>query len=366
MTATSTNPSDSVVYLTAQVTGSGGTTYEQGSGVLIAPDEVLTAAHLVYNAQGQLNTNVKVSPGYKGQSVYGTAGAKTIHATSFADYTQLAAAQQDFAIIHLATPITDVPVMALGSGFTGGSVTVSGYPVATAGQQDSLQETLSQVAGYDVLQGTPLGAPGDSHGASGGPVWEMVNGVATVVGLTSSESGSTGYFMRLTSADVAQIQAWEAQDQAEDATAAQQQAATAKGRGTALAATAAGGTTTDAIAFLSDDAAHIRPIAAHGYLDRAMSRVVTLLTHDAAALGNTASFDTVASDVLSQIGNNSQHRNLAASLLEGLVWGHDGGATAAAVAGIRGQDSSIVAYHESVQAAHAGSLLGHALQSNGF
>lgn len=371
MTATSTNPSDSVVYLTAQVTGSGPTTYEQGSGVLIAPDEVLTAAHLIYNAQGQLNTNVQVSPGYQGQSVYGVVSAKSIHAMPFTDYSVLAGAPQDFAIIHLATPITNVPVMALGADFTGGPVTVSGYPVATAGQQDSLQETVTQVAGYDALQGTALGAPGDSRGASGGPVWETVNGVPTVVGLTASESGSTGYFVRFTSADVAQIQTWMAQDQAEDATEAQQLAAVqTAGSGTTQSATAAapsaGAQTANAIAFVSGDADNIRPIATHGYIDHATSRVVALLTRDAAALGTSASFDDVAALALSQLGDNGQSRNLAASLLEGLVWGHDGGAPNGTVAGIVAQDPGIASYTASQQSAHAGALLGHALLTHGF
>ena len=197
-----------------------------------------------------------------------------------------------------------------------------------------------------------------------------MNGVATVVGLTASESGSTGYFVQLTSADVAQIQSWVAQDQAEDATAAQQVAAAqTTGSGTtmsAAAATTTGAATANAIAFVSDDAANIRPIAAHGYIDAATSRVVALLTRDAAALGTSASFDEVAADALSQLGDNGQSRNLAASLLEGLVWGHDGGAPNATVAGIVAQDPGIASYTAIQQSAHAGALLGHALLTHGF
>ncbi|WP_165359769.1 trypsin-like serine peptidase, partial [Lichenibacterium minor] len=330
---------------------------------------------------GKTYTSAEVIAGHDGHTTYGST-ASAIHAMPDADWTQLSNAGGDFALIHLATPITDVPVMSLGSDFTGGAVTVTGYPAATSGQQDSAAETVSTLPGYaGVLQGTALGAPGDAHGASGGPVWTEVGGVPTVVGLTQSEAGSTGYFLQLTDADVAQIRSWISADEAQpaastaaigtsasamSATASVSAASAAASASTATSAATSGTTAEQAIAFLSSDAAQIGPIAAHGYIDHATSRVVALLTRDAAALGATASFDDVASDVLSRLGDNSQHRNLAASLLEGLVWGHDGGATSAAVTGIAAQDPGLVSYHGSVNSARAGSLLGHALRTHGF
>ena len=382
MAANSTNPADSVVYLTLQETTGNTITTEQGSGVLIAPDEVLTAAHLVYDASGKLYTSAEVAAGHDGQTTYGSSTASAIHAVPYADWTQLSNAGGDFALIHLATPITDVPVMSLGSDFTGGAVTVTGYPAATSGQQDSEAETVSTVPGYaGVLQGTALGAPGDAHGASGGPVWTEVGGVPTVVGLTQSEAGSTGYFLQMTDADVAQIRSWISADQALPASSVSPAANGTVASTTSAAASASvapasaltvapaissGATAEQAIAFLSSDAAQIEPIAAHGYIDHATSRVIALLTRDAAALGTTASFDDVASDALSRLGDNGQSRNLAASLLEGLVWGHNGGSTGAAITGIAAQDPGIVSYHGSVNSARAGSLLGHALQTHGF
>ena len=362
---------------------------EQGSGVLIAPDEVLTAAHLVYDSAGQFYTSTQVSAGSQGGTVYGTSGAQTIHAEPNQDWTQLSNAKDDFAIIHLATPITGVPVMSLGSGFAGGAVTVTGYPVATSGRQDSLDEMVGTVAGYSgVLQGTALGAPGDAHGASGGAVWTQVGGAATVVGLTQSQgSGSTGYFTQLTAADVAQIEVWMAQDAAQptataaSATSAMTTSSTAAATASTVSAamappallpvaagSAADGTSTtaDAIAFLSSDAGQIGMIASHASIDHATSRVVALLQRDAAALGAGYGFDDVASFALSQVGNNGASRNLAAALLEGLVWGHDGGAASAVVAGVSAQDPGLVSYHGSQQIAHAGALLGHALLTHGY
>ena len=400
MTATSTNPADAVVSITSRVVSGNTITTEQGSGVLIAPDEVLTSAHLVYDSSGKLFASMQVSAGSQGGTVFGTSSAQAIHAMPDEDWTQLSNAKDDFAIIHLATPITGVPVMMLGTDFTGGAATVTGYPAATSGRQDSLNEAVTTVSGYGgVLQGTALGAPGDAHGASGGAVWTQAGGAATVVGLTQSEgSGSTGYFVQLTAADVAQITSWMAQDQAQPAatpasTAPAAMAATASSpatTGTSIAATPASTaaaamaatapspattgtgvaatttTTTDAIAFVSGDAKQIGLISSHGYIDHATSRVVALLQQNAAALGMGAGFDDVASAALSQVGNNGASRNLAAALLEGMVWGHDGGAASAVVAGVSAQDPGLVNYHGSQQSAHAGALLGHALLTHGY
>ncbi len=357
MPATSTNPADSVVYITSLKTAATATSpaiYEQASGVLIAPDEVLTVAHAVYDDSGNLLTGTMVSPGYQGGVVYGVAAAQTTHAQAFTDWTTLLGTQQDFAVIHLATPITNVPVMALGADFGGGQVTITGYPTATSGSQDSVTENVTKVDGYNAFQGVALGAPGDAHGSSGGPLWHLVNGVPTVVGLSSSQTGTTGNFLQLTSADVAQIQAWIAQDHPATAAVA------------ADAAPVSAPTVFDAVSFLSDDAEHVRPIQALGYLDRATARVVSLLNRDAASLGSGASFDDVAHDLLNKLGDNGNARNLAASLLEGVIWGHDGGATGTAVAAVSAQDPGLVSYHASEQAARTGFHLGHDLLAHGF
>ena len=362
MTAISSNPTDSVVYITSLLTPATATTpavYEQGSGVLIAPDEVLTAAHLVYDSSGNMLTDTVVSPGYQSKVVYGTATAETIHAEAFTDYTQLSGTQSDFALIHLSTPITDVPVMTLGADFTGGEVTVTGYPAATSGLQDSVAEDVTQASGYHVLQGTALGAPGNAHGSSGGPVWETVNGVATVVGLTSSETGTTGNFVQLTSADVAQIQAWEASDAAVDAATA---ATTAPTTGTTMAAAASTpptATAEDDIAALADTAWNMAGISDHALIQDATTRLASVLQRDDTALGPDASFSSVASDALSQLTNHPGHE-LAATLLQGVWSGEDGGSVSQLVS------SLATAQDPHAYTAVAGYRLGQTLSRDGF
>lgn len=359
--ASSSLPTDAVVSVSWQEISGNTVITERGSGVLIAPDEVLTAAHLVYGSAGQLVTDAVVSSGAGGQSLHAVATEASVHAMPLADWTQVSSAAGDFAVIHLTTPVTGLPTMALGSGFAGGAVTVTGYPAATSGTQDSAGETLAPLAGSaGILQGTPLGAPGDPHGASGGPAWQTVGGLPTVVGLTSSASGSTGYFVGLTAADVAQIDAWVTADHAAPAV----QAAVATTVSTAIPALQAS-PASQAIAALSAEAADLPAVAAHPALDAAMSRVVSLLTRDAEARGAGAGFDDVAADALAGLGDNGSHRNLAAALLEGVVWGRDGGDLAGSVGAVAAADPGVLSYAGAEHGVRAGTRVGQALLASG-
>ncbi len=361
MPATSTNPADSVVYITSLKTAATATSpaiYEQASGVLIAPDEVLTVAHAVYDDSGNLLTGTMVSPGYQGGVVYGVAAAQTTHAQAFTDWTTLLGTQQDFAVIHLATPITNVPVMALGADFGGGQVTITGYPTATSGSQDSVTEDVTKVEGYNAFQGVALGAPGDAHGSSGGPLWHLVNGVPTVVGLSSSQTGTTGNFLQLTSADVAQIQAWIAQDHPATAAVAADATSVPSASGTTMAAAIAP-TAEDEIEALANTAWGMPAISGHTMLEGATTRLVALLQHDNATLGAGASFDDVASNTVSYLSNHPG-QGLAATLLQGIVSSHDGSSVSDLVSGLA------AAQDPHVFTATAGYHIGRTLSQNGF
>ncbi|WP_237477625.1 trypsin-like serine peptidase [Lichenibacterium dinghuense] len=359
---TYSDPTDAVVSISWQTVSGTTITTEQGSGVLIAPDEVLTAAHVVYDASGHTVANAVVSSA-AGGTLHTVGVESAVHAMPLADWTQVASAAGDFALIHLAAPATGLPTMALGSGFAGGAVSVTGFPLATAGAEDNAAEDLAPLPGTaGILQGPPLGAPGDPHGASGGPAWQTIGGVPTVVGLTSSASGSTGYFVGLTAADVAEIDAWMAADRA----ASVSQSSTVQSAAVAPPAADAPSPASDAISALSTAAAGLPAVASHPAIDAAMSRVVNLLTRDAAALGAGAAFDDVAADALSGLGDNSAHRNLAAALLEGIVWGHDGGGIGGAVPGVAGSDPGLLSYTVAKSAVHAGAVAGQQLAAAGY
>jgi V8-like Glu-specific endopeptidase len=202
-------PYDTVVRITDTI----GSQSWQGSGVLISPDEVLTASHVVY-IQGVGTANeIVVTPGYNdGSSPYGSADGTYIHYFPINDANRSITNQQsqsDYAIIHLATPFTSAGFMGLESNFSGGPVNITGYPASAGGAQVESTQTDTLDPRYTLLDGSALG-----EGSSGGPLWIEAAGGPSVVGLVSSESdtNSTGYNTLITTAAFDQIEAWIKED----------------------------------------------------------------------------------------------------------------------------------------------------------
>ncbi len=204
-------PYSTIAYITDTINGQ---TW-QGSGVLISPDEVLTASHVVYNATNGLASNITVSLGYAAGSVgIGSASGASFHYNPIqngGDTLSNEQSQYDYAVIHLSKPFTGVGTMGLESNFAGGAATVSGYPAASGGLMDSSSQTLTKQSGLSILDGTSIGA-----GSSGGPVWVTgTDGEPYVTGLVSTATagvGSQGYFTQISTAAFDQIEAWVAQD----------------------------------------------------------------------------------------------------------------------------------------------------------
>jgi V8-like Glu-specific endopeptidase len=214
--AQSFDPTTGIVYMNMYQPGAA--TGEQVSGVLIAPDEVLTVAHGVYGGAGG-NTGIFQNAGTvipalnAGSSPFGSYSINGVNVMPEADYNTAASGQTDFAVIHLSAPVVGAAIFSLGSGFTTGTLTVSGYPAASGGAYVSQTETVSQMPGMSMLTGQALTS--QPAGSSGGPDWTMTDGLPTVYGINESANSAdmnVGYFTQLTSADVTQIQAWVAAD----------------------------------------------------------------------------------------------------------------------------------------------------------
>jgi V8-like Glu-specific endopeptidase len=204
---------NAIVYITDTIDG----VQWQGSGVLIAPDEVLTAAHMVYNSATRSEAqNIVVTPGYDaGSAPFGSATGAYANFNPIQDANDNISeydSQNDFAVIHLSQPFTSITPMSIAPGYPGGSVTVSGYPAVAGGVLVDETEVVTQDQNFALLDGRSIGP-----GSSGGPVWSTPQGTGVVVGLISSAAGGTGsagYFTQITQGDYAQIMRWVQQDEA--------------------------------------------------------------------------------------------------------------------------------------------------------
>lgn len=211
--STTGSASNGLVYLTMiGHDAAGHATIAQGSGVLLSNDEVLTAAHVVYNDDGSLRTAGVASVGYHAGSSIATAMVDGVQALPKQDYTTVAGIGSDFAVVHLKTPVADGTIFGLGSDLATGTFSVSGYPVGTGGVLDTKTEPLTVASGTQIYTGETLhDGSGNPEGSSGGSVYQVINGRPTAFGVISADASTDatkGFFKALTAADVAQIQSW--------------------------------------------------------------------------------------------------------------------------------------------------------------
>lgn len=210
---TAANALNSIVRITETVDGNGW----EGTGVLISPDEVLTANHLAYRSGdgGHTATDIQVVPAYQnGVAPFGTYTGTVAHYAAVTNepiisYNDM---QTDYAIIHLSTPVVNATVMHVQPDFAGGSVHISGYPLSANGALVDSVQTVATDPNYTFYDSKPLG-----DGSSGSPVWYVgADGLADVVGIVSAVSadGITSYDAKLTAAAATQINAWVAADDA--------------------------------------------------------------------------------------------------------------------------------------------------------
>jgi V8-like Glu-specific endopeptidase len=165
----------------------------RGSGVMVGPNDVLTAMHMVYWADhGGFATSISVAPGADtnpAATPYGTITNWTSINTRVPNWdvdgdSLLSAdeAQHDMALIGLGTPVGNssgwLQLMPTALDFYG---QVAGYPALGTGlmAQDVYADASSRWGVYDVDYG--LGP-----GASGGPLLYVANGQTYVAGVLSS------------------------------------------------------------------------------------------------------------------------------------------------------------------------------------
>jgi V8-like Glu-specific endopeptidase len=210
---TKSSPTDAIVYITDTF---GTDTFGQASGVLISPDEVLTASHVVFRPDlGGTASNIVVTPDFSpGNAPFGIADGTFGHFIDFQetqpDTNSSAIASQDYAVIHLSRPFIGLTPMGLEGDFQGGRVMVSGYPASLDGQLYNKPQTVTVDPNATFFDGIDPG-----EGSSGGPVWITdSNGNPLVVGVVSGSSSTNGSFTQITSVAFNTIETWVTEDDA--------------------------------------------------------------------------------------------------------------------------------------------------------
>jgi Ca2+-binding RTX toxin-like protein len=197
-----TAPWNLVCYIEARFAD--GATFS-GSGVLVGANDVLTAAHLVYdNARGAA-VQITVIPGYDAspsETPYGvlTAG-KWDYFSNFDPNGDgllftgnggpgLVDSELDIAVIGLNTAIGDtLGWMALDPNFASGTVNLSGYSSFHGRNPMNDSAAASLYAGDSSYNIQAL----ESHpGNSGGPIWYASGGANYVVGVVSTGLAAAG------------------------------------------------------------------------------------------------------------------------------------------------------------------------------
>ncbi len=219
-------PFPEIVLLETNTDGLGSMWQARGSGVIIGPHTILTAAHMVWDSDtGSTASSILAYPGYDGVDDPLYSGTAPVQGAWRLHYNQVdnsggrlekSQSQLDFAVIDFATTFPTWFQMA--SNFGTGTVRIDGYPAypyywnylygANWGQIDR-SGSVGPDPSYSVLDDITLRThPGDS----GGPLWYNAGTDLapqnTVVGLVS-----TGlYGVRLTPDDISQINSWIASD----------------------------------------------------------------------------------------------------------------------------------------------------------
>ena len=210
----STPPYTGIVTVYDQI----GSEYFQGTGILLTPTEVLTASHVLWT-QG-VGAAIHVYVTAQDETPYGgsfggfTSYAQNVHYNAIDDANDmlsLDASQNDYAVIHLSTPLYQSTNFGLLSSFEAGYATLAGYPGSFNGQLVTDTGPVAVYPGISVFNSDALGP-----GSSGGPV--LVTGPdgqqysAGVISSYDVNDPHSGNDAQITNAAFTQIEGWLASD----------------------------------------------------------------------------------------------------------------------------------------------------------
>lgn len=173
----------------------------QGSGVLVGPNNVLTASHVIDDTEVERNwaSDVTVTPAYQpGEAPLGRyedQGRYAFEVSSVDGGLLPSETVRDMALIHLEEPIGyELGYMDITENFSGGEVMVSGYPGYLEGEQlnsigtATLQNAYTDGGAVRSYWRYEEYSNGHAPGSSGGPLWTVEDGTPAVVGNVSTGS----------------------------------------------------------------------------------------------------------------------------------------------------------------------------------
>jgi hypothetical protein len=182
-----------------------------GTGFIIGPDSILTAAHVVAAAKAAGLSAIDVYVGNSSASLDGfhisvPLSDVRLNPNYVPNGSPLAEAASDFAVINVPENLSTFGKFSLTPAYSGGAVNITGY---TGGTGEQFSEITKVTAVGPVLVESPQLS---QQGQSGGPLWTYNGHSAEAVGLVSLSTGD----LQLTSQDIQTIEALEEQDEAED------------------------------------------------------------------------------------------------------------------------------------------------------
>lgn len=207
ITNTKVGPYCNTVYIYAHYTHNGSGYYGIGSGFVIGPSAVATAAHCVYSTTYGLADYIYIVPAKNGEvEPY---GRETItdpvigeNVVISADYLQSRSAEDDWAVIELDSQIGNqtgwLGIRWQSKSYNNTYVFNTGYPKEVTGyEQDNLDRNMFLGTGY-IRSSVTKSLYGDwdaTGGNSGGPVYiyDSTNGYTLIGILTAGSASGTDF-----------------------------------------------------------------------------------------------------------------------------------------------------------------------------
>jgi autotransporter passenger strand-loop-strand repeat protein len=176
-----------------------------GSGFIVGPHSILTAAHVVESLSG-VPFHISIYPGSSPSAAPILVNPLDVHPNPLWAQAVLNAGpanQYDWAVINVSTNLSQYGMFQVTPDYSGGSVNITGYPRLNVQNNEIGNVQPSTTSNGTFLVENPVISV---HGESGGPLWIYNGSVAEAVGVVAGASFSGAGDILLTADDKSAIQ----------------------------------------------------------------------------------------------------------------------------------------------------------------